>query len=48
MVGALNTVNTVNILNIANIGDFNAMGYRKQYNDTSQVLISRQTGNSVE
>ena len=47
MVGAMNTVNTVHILNIANIVDFNAMRYKKQYNDSSQVLVICQTGNSI-
>ena len=48
LIGAVNTVNTVNtlisvnIVNIANIVDFNAMGYKKQYNDSPQILVSRQ------
>ena len=38
----------MNIVNIANILDFNAMRYKKQYNDSLLVLVSRQTGNSIE
>ena len=38
----------MNIVNIANIVDFNAMRYKKQCNDLPQVLVSRQTGNSIE
>ena len=38
----------MNILDIANVVDFNAMRYKKQYDDSPQVLISRQTGNSLE
>ena len=34
MVGAMNTVNSVAIVNIVNIVDFNAMRYKKQYNDS--------------
>ena len=30
----MNTVNSVNIINISNIVDFNAMRYKKQYNDS--------------
>ena len=41
-------MNSVNIVNIANIVNFNAMRYKKQYNDSSHVLVSRQTGNSIE
>ena len=54
IVGAVNTMNTmnavnaVNILNIADIVDFNAMRNKKQYNDSPQVLVSRQAGNSIE
>ena len=36
------------IVNIANIVEFNAFGYKKQYNDLPQVLASRQTGNCIE
>ena len=38
MVGAVNTVNTVKSVNIV---DLNAMKYKKQYNDSPQVLESR-------
>ena len=54
LVGAMNTVNTMNTLNsvnavnIANIVDFNAMRYKNQCNDSPQVLVSRQTSNSIE
>ena len=43
-----NIVNNVNIVNVANIVDFNAMRYKKEYNDLPQVLVSRQTSNSIE
>ena len=33
------TINSVNIVNIANILDFNAMRYKKQYNDLPQVPV---------
>ena len=36
------------IVNIANIVDFNAMRYKKQYNDSPQVFVSRQLGNFIE
>ena len=48
VVGAVTTANSVNIVNIANIVDFNAMRYKKQYNDSSQVLVSRQTSESTD
>ena len=44
----VNTVSSMNIVNIANILDFNAMRYKKPYNDLPQVLIIRQTGNSIK
>ena len=48
MVGAVNTVNSVKIVSIENIVDFNAMRYKKQYSNSPQVLVSCQTGNSIE
>ena len=33
---------------ITNIVEFNAMRYKKQYYHSPQVLVSRQTGNSIE
>ena len=51
MVGAVNTLNalnSMNIVNIANILYFNAMRYKKQYNDSPQLLVSCQIGNSIE
>ena len=47
-VNEVNTVNTVNSLNIVNIVDFNAMRYKKHYNDSTQVFLSRQTVNFIE
>ena len=44
----VNTINCVNIVSIQNIVDFNAIRYKKQYNGSPQLLISRQTGNSIE
>ena len=41
----MNLVNTVNSVNIV---DFNVMRYKKQYNDSPQVVVNRQTGNSIE
>ena len=38
----------MNFVNILNIVDFKAMRYKKQYNDSRQVLVSRQIGNSIE
>ena len=38
----------MNIVNIANIIDFNAMRYKKQHQNSPQILVSRQTGNSIE
>ena len=38
----------MNIVNIASIVDFNAMRSKKQYNDSPQILASRQTDNSIE
>ena len=35
------------MVNIANIVDFNAIRYKKQYNDSPQVLVRRQTGNYI-
>ena len=43
-----NTVNSVNIVNISNTVDFNAMRYKTQYNDSSHVLASRETSNSIK
>ena len=52
MVGAVNIMNTVthsvSIVIIANIVEFDAMRYKKQYNDSPQVLVSRRTGNSIQ
>ena len=45
--GCLIFVNTVNSVNIVNILDLNAITYKKQYNDSHQVLVSRQTHNSI-
>ena len=41
----VNTVNSMNITNIANVVTFNAMRYKKQYNDSPQVLVGRRTRN---
>ena len=38
----------MNIVNIANIVDLNEMRYKKQNNDSPQVRVSRQSGNSIE
>ena len=38
----------MNIVNITNMLDFDEMRYKKQYNDSPQVLVSRQTSNSIE
>ena len=38
----------MNTVNIANIVDFNAMKYKKQYNVSPQILVTYQTGNSIE
>ena len=46
--GLVNTLNSVTIVDIANIVDFNALRYKKQYNDSPKVLVTRQNGNSME
>ena len=33
---------------MANLGDFNAIRYKKHYNNKPQVLVIRQTVNSME